>query len=469
MEIRFKAFEYTATDDFNIAEYEFEGDSNSGWQILRNNQPYLQLGPGYQILKTRLCGICATDLAIRFLPHPLPQIIGHEVVAQDDQNQKVVVEINDTPYYRDDSNLDIFSREGLYTHTPERLTLGIDRLPGGFGPYILAPNKAIIPIDAINEYCAVLTEPFAAVMQAVSASPPKEGDSLAVLGPRRLGSLLVAGLHVNRKLSKRNYRICALSNHSSLLNISKNLGADNCINLSEVDVNALENSFDIIYDTSGSSTGFELALHLAKNEVHLKSTSGQATCSIHKMTEFVVDELTLLSFTEEHLDFTWDSENRQNLTVYIAPGVRDVHVGNKVVYRGSFADARKILSGREFHNRLPRFDVAIASSPAEIDAIIRPDSKGQESLVRPRGVILFKGDPTNNPILEFVNNGGRVRSSRCGDLNVALKILKEDKVFADNLAFYVISHVFPIHELGKAFQSARDKRSMKVIVKHIEL
>ncbi len=172
MNVRFKAFEYTSDDKFIHAEYAFNGNVDAGWQIQRNGRPYLTLGKGYELLKTRLCGICATDMARIFFPYPLPQITGHEVVAENPEtNEKCVVEINDTPYYRGVENQDIFCKEGLFTHTPGRMVLGIDRLPGGFGPYILAPKKAIIPFGDLNEYSAVLIEPFAAALQAIIASP----------------------------------------------------------------------------------------------------------------------------------------------------------------------------------------------------------------------------------------------------------------------------------------------------------
>lgn len=468
MNIRFKAIEYTAEDDFINTEYEFDGNVNSGWQILRNKQHYLRLGKGYKLLKTRLCGICSTDLARRFLPYPLPQITGHEVVAQSlDEKYKFVVEINDTPYFRGDRSQDIFCKSGLYTHSPDRMTLGINRLPGGFGPYILAPKNAIIPIGNMNEYIAVLTEPFAAALQAIIVSPPRDKDSVAVLGPRRLGSLLVAGLTAYRRMTGKKYKIYALSKYSSILDLCLKLGADEGVDLSTADYTSLHNQFDIVYDTTGSTSGFELALNLARTEVHLKSTSGQNVCGLGNLTAFVVDELSFLPYNYENLEFRWESENRKNQRVYIAPGVHEVEITGKGSYRGDFNEAEDILKSSEFQNLLPRYDIAIASTPKEIDNIIRPDPENENSLVRPRGAILFKGDPLDNPLLNFISKGGRLRSSRCGDFHLALKLFRKNKDIAENLSHYMISHVFPARELKTAFQFAKDSKSFKVIVKHI--
>ena len=103
MNIKFNALEYTADDKFVNSEYEYSGDKNSGWEIKRNGSDYLKLGSGYELLKTKLCGVCSTDIARRFLPFPLPQITGHELVAETlDGKQHYVVEINDTPAARGD-------------------------------------------------------------------------------------------------------------------------------------------------------------------------------------------------------------------------------------------------------------------------------------------------------------------------------------------------------------------------------
>jgi threonine dehydrogenase-like Zn-dependent dehydrogenase len=58
-----------------------------------------------------------------------------------------------------------FCANGLPTQCPERVTMGICELPGGFAPWILAPAAAIIPIPkAVSTYAAVLTEPLAAAL-----------------------------------------------------------------------------------------------------------------------------------------------------------------------------------------------------------------------------------------------------------------------------------------------------------------
>lgn len=463
MHVSFSALEHTRQGTFQPATYSFTGDEHAGWEIERNGAPHLRLGTGYRLLQSKLCGICATDIDRRFMPYPLPQIIGHEVVAQDvDSRQRCVVEINDTPYYRGESG-DPFSDAGLPTHTPGRMTLGIDRLPGGFGPYILAPWRAVIPVDDLDDDVAVLVEPFAAAVQAVVASPPAPGDAVAVLGPRRLGSLLITALTAYRDQSGTRFTIHALSRHPHLLDLCRKLGADDGIDLSRVPSSPGAVMFDIVYDTTGTVSGFELALTLARRELHLKSTNGRPMCGLDNLTAFVVDELALLPYRRENLGFRWPQEDRENHTLFCAPGVRKNHIEGMNLYRGSIPEA--ICVG--FPGRLPRFDLAVASSLAEIDACIRPSPGRADSLVRPRGAILFAGDPGDNPLLRFIALGGRLRTSRCGDFHTALEIMRAQKKHLTHMiSQHLITHCFPVSELASAFAYAQDKQACKVVVKH---
>jgi len=469
MEITFKAQEYTADDSFINSEYRIKGDSSNGWEIFRNDEKHLQLGPGYELLKTLSCGICSTDIDRRFLPFDLPQVTGHEVIAQRmDSKQLYAIEINDTPMARGDKELDSFSRAGIHTHSPGRMVLGIDRLPGGFGPYLLAPINAIVSLDGIDENAAVLIEPFAAALQAVIASPPKEGDEVVVLGPRRLGALLISALVAYRESTGGKFRIGALAKYDKNIQLCLTLGADFGVNIVQTDEATLKGNYDIVYDTTGSVSGFETALQLSRREVHLKSTNGQQMCEINGLTAFVVDELSLLPFSQTNLEFKWPGDTRNNREIFVAQMVPSPKIENPDlnVIDTSIQQAEQMLTKAPFLDGLPRFDIAVASSIEEIDGIIRPSKDHENSLVRPRGAILFKGKSKGNKLLDFLNNGGQLRSSRCGDFHKAIQILKENPDTAFNLSHYLISHMFPANELTTAFEYAKRKESVKVIIKH---
>jgi threonine dehydrogenase-like Zn-dependent dehydrogenase len=467
MKQSFTSLEYKSDDSFQESEYTYNGSEETSWEVSRNGEKILELGKGYKLLKTRICGVCSTDLDRRFLPFPLPQIIGHELIAEDPITKiKYAVEINDTPDARGDE-LDIFCKSGIPTHSPNRKVLGIDRLPGGFGKYILAPKNAMVDIENVPEKTAVMIEPFSAALQAVIASPPKEGTEVAVLGPRRLGSLVLAALVGYRNSTKSKFKIVSIARHEHLLKLSLELGADEAIDLRNTSIESLEKRFSIVYDTTSKPDGFELAMKLSNSEVHLKSTNGLVVCGLKNMTALVVDELSILPYSEKNLEFHWENSNYKNEKIYISPNLKNKSLRVSIEYALSFEEALNALNNKDFSSRLPRFDLAIASSLEEIDSCIRPKENTEDSLVRPRGAILFHGDSNGNPMLEFLNRGGSIRSSRCGDFHLSMKILKENPKLGELISEKMITNEFPATELAQAFTTARDSNSVKVIIKHI--
>ena len=132
--------EYRSDGSFETRLYRLEGSSEAGWRVFRNDELHLSFGKGYVLLRARSCGVCSTDLARRFLPFPLPQIIGHEVLAVDQDNRRFVAEINASHRSLGQDQVECaYCDHGLPTHCPQRRVLGIHDLPGGFGPFLLAP------------------------------------------------------------------------------------------------------------------------------------------------------------------------------------------------------------------------------------------------------------------------------------------------------------------------------------------
>lgn len=493
MKIEFDAWDYTKEDTFQTSHYVYEGDEDKGWKIFRNGELYLTLEPGYRLLKTKACGICSTDIDRRFLPFPLPQIIGHELIAQDMKTKEnYVVEINDTLQARGSQNTDPFIQAGIPTHSPTRMVLGIDRLPGGFGPYILAPKNAIVPIQGLSNKVAVVVEPFAASLQAIEASPPMEGDKVAILGPRRLGNLIIAALSAYRKSNNTQFQITAITRRNELSQLAIELGADNAINIKEYQethkgLDGLIDNFDIVYDTSATPEGFSIALSLASREVHLKTTNGQKMCGLQHLTELVVDELSILPFTKENLQFHWPKETRKNTKIYIAPSLNTLletdsefidliqKEGFQKIDRLDFSEAVNELENFEKNGELPRYDVAVVSTPEEIDRCIRPIEGKEMSLIRPRGAILYIPYSEDDfvpreflPLELFFRKGGCLRSSRCGNFERAIQLLKENPDICSRLEEKFISHIYSVEELPNAYNKAKSPDARKVMVVHSE-
>jgi len=456
MELRFRAPEYRADDRFAESELSFSGSVEGGWRVERNGETCLELGAGYEPLSTIACGVCSTDLARRFLPFPLPQVTGHEILARDADGRRVVVEINASHAARGVDTTCPFCRGGLANHCPERLVLGIHDLPGGFGPRLLAPRRAILPVpDEIPDLTAVLVEPFAAALHVLDVVRPRDGEVVAVLGPRRLGLLVVAALAAARRAGGTDFEIVALSRHDSLNRLALELGATGARRV-EGDGAELPSAFaDVVVDTTGSVAGFELALRLARRELHVKSTNGQAAAGLRHLTELVVDELAL-----ERFDPAAPIAGEVAWLVDVVPAPPGSLAG---------VDAAALASELEGHSEgIPRADAVVVDRLARVDEAIRPFADRQSSLVAPRGrVLLHESAPRDGSplVTALLDRGLRLSSSRCGDFRAALALLGSDPDLR-RLGKRFVTHRLTPARMDEAFAVARSPACLKAVVEH---
>ncbi|MCA3010540.1 MAG: alcohol dehydrogenase catalytic domain-containing protein [Phycisphaerales bacterium] len=471
-EIAFAATEYRADQTFGVARYRYVGDEATGWTVERDGAVLLQLGPGYRLLRVRECGVCATDLARHHLPFPLPQVIGHEVLAVDAQGRRFVVEINASHEARGVAADCAFCKAGLPTHCPARITLGIHDLPGGFGPWILAPVRACLQVPAnVPDSAAVLVEPFAAALHAVRMVAPRAGERIAVLGPRRLGMLAVAALAgVRAELRGRgeDFQIAAVARDPALLPLARTFGATEAHLLA--DGAPPDGAFDVVIDTTGNPDGLRTAIRLARREVHLKSTHGQPAGGLRHLTEMVVDEIGLAPFPAHEPAAgagDWDrlrtgARPRVAWLAKQAPPAwllarADVQRGTPAELAAHYAKA---------NDGLPRADVAVADDAVGVDAAVRPRAGSEEPLVRPRGLVLCHPEARVDgaPLLAaVVGRGLRLSTSRCGDFAQALAALAADPELA-RIGERLVTHRFGGDRLAEAFATARSRGCIKAIV-----
>jgi len=467
MRVEFQAPEYHADGSFRPATYSFEGSLDGGWAVAREGKRELELGAGYRLLESAACGICATDLARRYLPFPLPQIIGHEVLAVDDSGQRFVVEINASHLARGLETDCPFCRAGLVTHCPERVTLGIDRLPGGFGPYILAPVGAVIPVpDAIPSAAAVLVEPLAAALHAVTTVSPKPGESVAVLGPRRLGMLVIAALSAfrNRARGPENddaFTILALARRQEMLDLAMELGADRGLLVGDSGDDLLSGLADVVIDTTGTPEGLDLAVRIAGREVHLKSTHGRGAGGLEHLTELVVDELRIGRFNESDVDLG------DATVAWLASTEVPADLEANRMLRGEPRAMLAELESRPSASGLPRADVAVVDTVKQIDRAIRPRPDREIPLVKPGGAILVRKSTRAggaSPLVEaIVNRGLNLTSSRCGDFEQALALMLADPELA-RVGERLITHRFPTRAIAEAFEIAASPACIKAVI-----
>ena len=452
--VAFTAAEYQADGAIRPARYAFAGATADGWEIQRDGALHLRLGPGYRLLAVSHCGVCATDLARRHLPFPLPQVTGHEVVARDEHGLPVAIEINASHVARGlpAGQWCAHCRAGFDTHCPERLVLGIHDLPGGFGPWILAPAAAVLPIDAaIDRRTSTLVEPFAAALHAVRTIAPRAGERVAVVGPGRLGTLVVAALAAWRATGGPAIEIVAVGRRPDLLARARRLGADATLLVEEAE--RQPGLAGVAIETTGSPDGLALALRLATREVHVKSTTGQPTLGLAHLTELVVDELSLAPLGE---------------VPAVGSAVLSASVPAPIRMRLERQGVQLVAETNVGSLPLGGADAAIVTSLAEVDAVIRPRPGLERGLVHALGTILVADSgQVRTPLLAAVlDRKLRLSSSRCGDFRPAVAMLADARGgLGTQLGEAIVRDLLPADRLAEAFERAA-VGGTKVVVTH---
>jgi len=450
LRVAFTASEYQADGSIARVPYELSGSSKSGWSVLRAGVLHVELGPGYRVLRVSHCGICATDLARRHLPFRLPQITGHEVVAVEEDGTPVVVEINASHRARALHVSCAYCDGGLPSHCPDRLVLGIHDLPGGFGPWLLAPVHAILPLpSSVSPRVGSFVEPFAAALHAARIVTRVPRGRIAVLGPGRLGLLVIAALAAWRRRASASYELVALARRPDRAALARRLGADDVR-----DPAAVEAAFaDVVVDTTGSPAGFERALELAREEVHLKTTCGEPSGGLRETTAMVVDEIALSGSVAIALQSPAGGPGFE--TLLALEGTPD-SVRAALVARGLRPLDRSAVATLPFGAA----DVVAVPSIADVDVAIRPDAGVERGLVRPRGVVVIaegKEGPLGDAVLR---RGVMVTTSRCGEFLAALDLLPDVPDLADAL----VTTTLPAERLAEAFTTAAAPAQLKVVV-----
>ncbi len=241
--------------------------------------------PGEALIRGSLAGICNTDLEIAKGYMGFQGVLGHEFVgiveAAEEEGwlgKRVVGEIN---CYCGECSL---CRRGLFTHCPERTTLGIWGRDGAFAEYLTLPlaNLHLVP-EEIPDEDAVFVEPLAAALEILEQIEVKPTDRVILLGDGKLG-LLVAQV-----LALQGCDLLAVGHHAHKLEILKRRGI--ATHLGE---GSLERSTEIVVDCTGSPEGFAQALALLRprGTLVLKSTyHGETGVDLSRL---VIDEITLI-------------------------------------------------------------------------------------------------------------------------------------------------------------------------------
>ena len=201
-------------------------------------------------VRTRLCGICGSDLATitakgspYFSPFTsCPFVFGHEVVGEiaaiGEQveayrvGDRVVIEPVLCCEVRGISPACEPCQRGHFANcenvTKGSISAGIQTgycrdTGGGWSPYFLAHKSQLhrVPDDMADEV-AVLIEPFACALHAALKADPQDEDDVLVIGAGTIGLLTVAAIRALGKTS----RILVIAKHPHQQKLAGDLGAD---------------------------------------------------------------------------------------------------------------------------------------------------------------------------------------------------------------------------------------------------
>jgi threonine dehydrogenase-like Zn-dependent dehydrogenase len=313
---------------------------------------------------------------------------------------------------------------------------------------------------------AVLVEALAAALHPAKSLDIRAHDRVAVLGPHKLGMLVIAALRAERPRLDADFEIVALARRPELLVLAEQLGADRSVDVGNF---CSESSFEVVIDCTGTPARFDVALTAATRELHLKSTSGQPAGGIEHLTELIVDELALELFTEYRLLAVSLSDQRDSLVVgWVADGDPPAWLesATDVIRAETPAKLLKILQ-KEPIPGLPRVDAVVVDSPQRLVEAIRPPGTGECSPVRPTGTIFYKGSaPENvNLLANLRQKNLRLSSSRCGDVDATIELLASDPLL-QRLGTQMITHRYEADDLPAAFDAASTRDCVKAIVNH---
>jgi threonine dehydrogenase-like Zn-dependent dehydrogenase len=199
-------------------------------------------GEGEVIVKTRMCGICATDIKTLLgqgLPKDLPTILGHEVVGEIAETGKGVTgfEVGDRVavypiavcgecYFCKRDRNSLCEHEFGLAH-------GIE---GGFAEFVRLPKQIVniggvvkLPDDLPFEK-AVLAEPLSCVYASLKACNVEPESTVLILGAGPMGLM-----HV--KVAKwAGARVISVDLLDNRLETAEEMGADFCLNPNSVNL-----------------------------------------------------------------------------------------------------------------------------------------------------------------------------------------------------------------------------------------
>jgi threonine dehydrogenase-like Zn-dependent dehydrogenase len=178
-------------------------------------------------------------------------------------------------------------------HCLIRTVTGIISHDGAFAEEIILPAKNLHTLsETLDPVTATLIEPLAAALQTFVMTPVMGDETTVVIGPGRLGILIVF------VAALRGMKVFAVSRSKEKRQRALDYGASKAWSMEEAEKevkNATEGlGADIVVDATGQPEGLSQALSLVRprGTIALKTTCGLPPENFD-VTKLVVDEITL--------------------------------------------------------------------------------------------------------------------------------------------------------------------------------
>ncbi len=266
---------------------------------LEKNYPLPDLRSGEALIRVVMAGICNTDLEITRGYQAFEGVLGHEFVGIVEVvhegpgaspptyliGKRVVGEINAACHRSDCAHC----RQNMFTHCPDRTTLGIVNRDGAFAEYLILPvaNLHVVP-DNVSDEEAVFVEPLAANFEILEQVHLKPTDSVVILGDGKMGQLAA------QVLTLVGCEVMMVGKHEEKLVLAAKRGVRTYL-LEDAQQFILENGrrVDMVVECTGSAQGLEMALRLvkARGVIALKSTVAEKT--LMHVAPIVIDEIQI--------------------------------------------------------------------------------------------------------------------------------------------------------------------------------
>jgi threonine dehydrogenase-like Zn-dependent dehydrogenase len=294
------------------------GASTGPLTLVDTSPPELP-GPGWERVRTRLSGICGSDLTTvdgqssrYFEPWvSFPFVPGHEVVGTTTDGRRVVLEPvlghearGFEPPFAGAAPGDGNDYRHLVSGTlePGIQTGYCSSTGGGWSTEFIAHESQLHPVpDELSDEAAVMIEPAAVGVHAAIKARVLEGDVVAVIGAGTMGLVTVAAL---RRLTPAATILCA-AKYPEQRELASRLGADVVVAPGELQraVRRATRSFvigedlsggaDVVVDAVGSAASVQSAIGTARprGRVVLVGMPGRVELDLtalwHRETELV--------------------------------------------------------------------------------------------------------------------------------------------------------------------------------------